>query len=239
VGIALAVPVVERGVGVFGVAEEAEVVVARLDGSPEEVRRAATGLSAGERERAGRFAFDRDRRRYVLARARLRELLGARLGVPPESIELQYGAHGKPALAGRLRSSGLRFNVSHRDDVALYAFAAGREVGVDLEAVHRLRGADEIAACCFSGRENEMYRALDVKDRPLGFFNCWTRKEAYIKALGDGLSHPLGCFDVSLAPGEPARILRVWNTPGELCGWRMGSFSPLPGFVAAIVTEDR
>ena len=119
----------------------------------------------------------------------------------------------------------------------MYAFASGREVGIDVEAVHVIRGADEIAACCFSRRENQAYRALGPCDQPLAFFNCWTRKEAYIKALGDGLHHPLGCFDVSLTPGEPARILRVGNTPGDQCGWRMRSFSPAPGFVAAVVIE--
>jgi phosphopantetheinyl transferase len=90
----------------------------------------------------------------------------------------------------------------------------------------------------FSRRENAAYQALDPRDKPIAFFNCWTRKEAFIKALGDGLYHPLDRFDVSLAPGEPARILRVDDTPGEACGWRLESFCPAPGFVAAVVTED-
>ncbi|MGZ8849422.1 MAG: 4'-phosphopantetheinyl transferase family protein, partial [Thermoanaerobaculia bacterium] len=100
------------------------------------------------------------------------------------------------------------------------------------------RDADDIAARSFSRRENEAYQALDPRDRPLGFFNCWTRKEAFIKAVGDGLHHPLDRFDVSLAPGQPAKILRVGNTHGDDCGWRMESFSPAPGFVAAVVTEN-
>lgn len=211
-----------------------EIVTARLDG---EDARAAGLLSAAEGRRASRFAFARDRRRFVIARARLRELLGVRLGVRPESVELAYGTCGKPALARPFAGAGLRFNLSHRDDVAVYAFSREGEIGIDVEAVREVEDADRIAACVFSRHENEAYRALDRADRPLGFFNCWTRKEAFVKATGDGLSHPLGGFDVSLAPGEPARILRVNETSGDDCGWRMESFSPAPGFVAAVVTE--
>jgi phosphopantetheinyl transferase len=155
----------------------------------------------------------------------------------PESIELVYGERGKPALARCFADSGLRFNVSHCNDVAVYAFSSGREIGIDVEAVRLMRDADDIAARFFSPREYEAYLALDPRDRPLGFFNCWTRKEAFIKALGDGLYHPLDRFDVSLAPEAPARILRVESTAGDRCGWCMESFSPVPGFVAAIVTE--
>ena len=213
-----------------------EVVVAGLDVNPEVSRAALTLLSAAERQRAARFAFARERRRFTLARSRLRQLLAERLGLAPEEIEFAYGAHGKPALAPR--HADLHFNVSHCEDVAVYAFARGREVGIDVEAVRPLPDADELAARFFSRVENEAYRALDARERPLGFFQCWTRKEAFIKALGEGLSHPLDRFAVSLAPGEPARILSVADAPGKDCGWRMSSFSPAPGFVAALVAEQ-
>ena len=157
----------------------------------------------------------------------------------PESVELTYSAYGKPALARRFADSKLYFNISHSEDVAVYAFAFDREVGIDVEAVRPLADADEIAARFFSRRENEAYCALDPRDRPLGFFNCWTRKEAFIKAIGDGLYHPLDCFDVSLAPGAPVKILRVEGNSGDPCGWCLDSFSPAPGFVAAVVTESR
>ena len=217
--------------------EGIEVVVIRLDVGAEAVRRSIAVLSKTERHRAARMAFDRDRRRFVVARARLRELLAARLATRPDSIELTYGPHGKPAVAPGSADSDLRFNVSHSNDVAVYAFASGREVGIDVEAVRAIRDADDIAARFFSHRENEAYLALDPRDKTIGFFNCWTRKEAFIKALGEGLYHPLDCFDVSLAPDESARILRVKNTPGDECGWRMESISPAPGFVGAVVTE--
>ncbi len=214
-----------------------EVVVTRLAIGPAAVRASAVLLSGAERQRASRFVFDRDARRFIVARARLRQLLAARLGVRPESVELVYGARGKPALALPGTDSDLRFSVSHRHEVAVYAFSFGREVGIDVEAVRMIRDVDAIAARSFSRRENEAYRALDPRAKLLGFFNCWTRKEAFVKALGDGLFHRLDRFDVSLTPGEPAKILRVENTPGDDCGWSLDSFHPAAGYVAAIVWD--
>jgi len=215
-----------------------EIVVTRLDVGPDAVRAAAELLSDGERQRATRFAFDRDRCRFVVARSRLRQLLGERLEVGPDALELAYGVRGKPALAGRFADSELRFNLSHCDDVAVYALSYGREVGIDVEAVRVVPDADAIAACMFSRAENEVYRALDARDKPVGFFNCWTRKEAFIKALGDGLSHPLDRFDVSLAPGDPPRILRVASTTGDACGWTLHAFPPGPGLIGAVVVQQ-
>ena len=217
--------------------DEYEVVVARLDVEPEAVCVLATLLADAERDRAHRFAFDRDRRRFIVARARLRQLLSTRLAVRPESVELIYGKHGKPALAPQFADSGPSFNVSHSEDIAVYAFSMGREIGIDIEAVRTIPDADAIAARFFSPRENEAYLALNLRDRARGFFNCWTRKEAFIKALGDGLAHPLDRFDVSLAPDEPAKILRVADAPGDACGWALHSFSPGPGLIGAIVVR--
>lgn len=226
-----------EGIALF-VDDVLEVVVTQLDMEAETVSELAALLSDAERQRASRFVFDRDRNRFIVARARLRELLAANLGVLPESVELTCGAHGKPSLGGLFVESDLRFNLSHSDDVAVYALSHGRDIGIDVEAVRVIPDADDIAARFFSQRENEAYLALDSHDKPLGFFNCWTRKEAFIKALGNGLDYPLDRFDVSLAPGEPARILRVENTPGNECAWFMDNFSPAPGFVAAVVIEN-
>src|SRR3989449_946678 len=130
-----------------------EIVATRLVVEPAAARAAAALLSDAERQRASRLAFDRDRGRFVVARARLRQLLGARLGVRPEAVELVYGAHGKPALARHSADSDLRFNVSHCDDVVVYAFSTGREIGIDVEAIRVIRDADDIAARFFSRRE--------------------------------------------------------------------------------------
>ena len=218
-------------------ADPYEIVVFRLDIGSAAVRASAALLSDADRQRAGRFAFDHDRRRFIVARAQLCRLLAGRLGVRPESVELVYGPRGKPALSRRFADSNLRFNVSHSEDVAVYAFALGREIGIDVEAIRVIRDADDIAARFFSPCEYEAYCALDRRDRPLGFFNCWTRKEAFIKALGDGIYYPLDRFDVSLEPGEPANILRVESTPGEDCEWTLHSFVPEPGFIGAVVVQ--
>jgi len=196
--------------------KQADIVVVRLDTIPA----SAAMLSASEKQRASRFTFERDRKRFIAARATLRRLLAARLGVQPEEVELVYGQHGKPALGGQFANSGLRFNVSHCDDLAVYAFARGREVGVDVEAVRWFADADDVAARFFSDTENKAYAALDSLDKPSGFFNCWTRKEAFIKAIGDGLNHPLQSFDAT-----------------RVSGWEIESFVPAPGFIAAVATE--
>ena len=216
-----------------------EIVGAHLDVGPEIIRALVRLLDCAERDRASRFVLERDRFRFIVGRARLRQQLSARLGVPPEAIELAYGRHGKPRLAGPYAKSNLRFNLSHSEDLAVYAFAYGREVGVDVEAVRELRDLDDIAVRFFSRRENAAYRALAPCDKPLGFFNCWTRKEAFIKALGDGLYYPLDRFDVSLAPNEPVKILRIEGIAGDDSGWHLSSFSPARGFIGAVVTENR
>lgn len=214
-----------------------EIVVASLTQEPAAVRASASLLSSAERERASRFAFVRDACRFIVGRARLRQLLGAKLGKRPEAVRLVYGTHGKPALADAGQAP-LHFTLSHCDDLAVYALSSGGEVGIDVEAVTPLPDADLIVSHFFSPREQAAYRALDRSDRPLGFFHCWTRKEAFIKALGGGLSHPLDSFDVSLAPGAPAELLRHAPEPGDGRRWRLDSFVPAPGFVAAIAAEE-
>ena len=218
--------------------DEFEVLVRELGAGAAEIRAAARLLCATERQRAERFLIDRERRRYIVARAHLRVLLGIRLGERPEAIEFVYGRRGKPALAPRFAASGLRFNVSHSGDLAVYAFAQRREIGVDIEEVRSLVDADSVAARFFSAGENLVYRALPTEARTQGFFNCWTRKEAFIKALGGGLHVPLGCFDVSLAPGETARILRLGRKSGERCGWRLVDLQAPTGFAAAAVIRS-
>lgn len=214
-----------------------EIVVTRLAASPETVRASAALLSDAERRRACRFAFDRDASRFVIARARLRQLLAVRLGVRAQEVDFEYGAHGKPALSRRFAASNLHFNVSHCDDVAAYAFSSRQAIGIDVEAVREIGDADDIAARYFSRSENAAYRALEPCDRPKGFFNCWTRKEAFVKALGDGLSMALDHFDVTLAPGEPAKVLRVGSTPGDDSGWWLDSVCPVAGYVASIASH--
>ncbi len=214
-----------------------EVVVTRLDLEPDAFEFLAASLHDDELARARRFHLERDRRRYIVARARLRQMLGQRLGIQAQCVELAYGTHGKPVLAGGSATMDWRFNVSHSRDIAVFAFCRGREIGIDVEAVHRVYCADSIAERFFSRNEVQSYTALDPRDKETGFFNCWTRKEAFVKAVGEGLQYPLDSFDVSLAPHEPAAILRIGDAEGSDGGWCLRSFSPSPGYVAAVVVE--
>lgn len=214
-----------------------DLAATRLDISAAAVRAEAAVLSEFERRRAARLSFEIVRARFIVARAMLRRLLAKRLGAQPEEIEFVYNDQGKPALGARFDGSRLFFNVSHCDDLAVYAFSSAGEIGVDVEAVRWFADADDVAARVFSPAEQRAYAALDPLQRPVGFFNCWTRKEAFVKAVGEGLHRPLDSFDVSLGPDEPAKIIRVENTPGERCGWDVESFVPMRGFVGAVVVQ--
>ena len=214
-----------------------DVVVTRVAIDDDTVRACAAVLAASERRRAERFTHDRDRRRFIVRRAGLRRLLAERLDVPAESLRFSQAARGKPELSFPFDSAGLRFSLTHCEDLAVYALSSRADVGVDAEAIRDLPDADDIAALSFSTREYATYRRLAARDKPLGFLNCWTRKEAFVKATGCGLGDPLDFFDVSLAPSEPPRILRVNDRTGDDCGWSLASFSPAPRFVAALVTK--
>jgi 4'-phosphopantetheinyl transferase len=192
-------------------------------------------LSPDEQARAERFRFERDRRRYVVGRGFLRRLLGYCVGEEPGRLRFHYGAKGKPLAVEGARH--LRFNLSHSQGLALYGVTSERELGVDIEALRPLADAENIALRFFSPWESAALRRLPESQRIEGFFNCWTRKEAWLKAVGDGLSRPLSDLDVSLVPGEPARILRVQNDPEEAARWSLYAFEPFPGSVGALCVE--
>jgi len=214
--------------------DEVHVWSADLDRLPEAVL--GEPLSADERERGRRFHFERDRRRFVTARGLLRRLLGRYLGLDPSRLRFGYGPRGKPFLAGE---DELRFNVSHSGGLALLAFAWDRELGVDVEEEREVEEAKDIARRYFSPWEERELRLLTEVERRGAFFRCWTRKEAFIKVTGDGLSRPLDAFDVTLAPGEPARLLRVEGEPEAAGRFWLEDVSPAPGFAGALAVEGR
>lgn len=199
--------------------------------------RLATLLAASERHRAERFHFARDRQRYIVAHGLLRVLLGSYLGYPPDRLEFVAGPHGKPALAGAAGESPLRFNLAHAHGRVLYAITARREIGVDIEELRELPDAEQIAERFFSAREREAWRAVPAHEKKAAFFACWTRKEAYLKAIGTGLATPLDAFAVSLAPGEPARLVEVRGDPQEAARWSLRDIPPIPGYAAALAAE--
>jgi 4'-phosphopantetheinyl transferase len=195
-------------------------------------------LSPDELARAKRFYFQKDREHFIVARGLLRVILGRYLNREPSQLQFCYNPYGKPALSCQSGSHGLRFNLSHSHGLALYAITRGREIGVDIERIRPDMVEDQIAERFFSPGEVRALRSLPPSLQPVGFFNCWTRKEAYIKAKGKGLSLPLDQFDVSLVPGEPAALLHVSGDAGESSRWSLHKLVPGPGYAAAVIAEE-
>ena len=196
-------------------------------------------LSGDEREKAERFHFERHQRRYTVARGMLRMILSYYLELAPQDLRFHYGLRGKPELADGLGDGSLRFNVSHSHELALYAFTRDREIGVDVEYLRPMPDAEPIAARFFSPAEHSELCRLPTNQKQLGFFNGWTRKEAYIKALGDGLYYALDRFQVSLTPEEPPRLIVVEDDPGQAARWSLQALTPAEGYVAALAVEGR
>ncbi|MCC7176412.1 MAG: 4'-phosphopantetheinyl transferase superfamily protein [Bryobacterales bacterium] len=194
-------------------------------------------LSEDETQRAGRFRVPQARARFTAARSLLRFILGACLECPPAEIRFAYRKHGKPFLAPGLFREDLRFNLSHSHGLALYAVCTGREVGIDLERMRADRDHERLAARFFSAREAARLAELPAAQRQGAFYHCWTRKEAYLKARGEGLAIPLGSFSVSLAPDEPAALLEVAGDHQEAGRWRLWSVDAGPDFAAALAAE--
>ena len=215
-----------------------EIRMMQLDVDAGSAREAVELLSPDERRRARRFARERDRRRFTVARAGLRRHIGSLLGAAPETIEFAYGARGKPRLGGRHAKADLRFNVSHCGDVVALAFTSRGAIGVDIEAVRDVPDAEAITERLGSDSERRAWQSLAARDRVRGFFNWWTRKEALVKARGGGLSMPLDAFDVTLAPGAPARLLRVTDATADATGWSLDEFLPGPGLVGAVAVGN-
>jgi 4'-phosphopantetheinyl transferase len=201
------------------------------------VRELAQTLSYDEMVRAEHFRFERDRRRFIVGRGVLREILGCYLGFDPQQVRFRYDSRGKPYLVERLDKYGLRFNLAHSHKLALYAFTCGREIGVDLEYIRPMPDAEQIAARFFSTFEYTALRMLPENRKMEAFFNCWTRKEAYIKAIGDGPARHLDQFEVSLILGEPAQLLSVEGDPEEAARWSLKALAPGTGYVAAVAVE--
>jgi len=199
----------------------------------------AQHLCADENRRAERFYFDCDRKHFIVGRGILRTILGQYLGIEPSQVQFCYGSRGKPALTQTCGGDWLRFNLSHSQELVLYAIAREREIGIDIEHIRPMPEAEQIVERFFSVRENAVFRALLPSQKQAAFFNCWTRKEAYIKALGDGLALPLDQFDVSLSPDEPARLLGIKGDRFAAESWSLQELIPEPGYVAALAVEGQ
>jgi 4'-phosphopantetheinyl transferase len=191
----------------------------------------ASLLSVDESARAARFHFVRDRQSFTASRALLRILLGNYLGVKPETIQFSHGEAGKPRLK---TPSSLRFNISHSRSMALLAFTQASEIGVDIEEVRALDNLCGIAEQFFCAEEYRELISLRPELRERAFFQCWTRKESYMKAVGEGFSTALDQFRVTLLPHDPARLVHIDNDPDKAAGWTLHNVDVDPGYAAAV-----
>ncbi len=188
-------------------------------------------LAPDEMKRAQRFRFERDRQAYIISRATLRQLLAAYLPQSAAELVFDYGEQGKPMIAG------LEFNLSHSHDCLVLALARDTAVGIDVEWIERTTVSDRLAANCFSQQELEQFHSLSEEEKPLAFFNGWTRKEAFIKALGSGLHFNLKKFSVMLLPQQPPQLLAIESDSMLASNWQLHSFSPTPCYCGAIAWQ--
>ena len=217
--------------------DEVHVWRATLDQTSSQIQSFLRNLAADEQARAEQFYFKRDREHFIVGRGVLRAILGGYLKRAPECLSFCYGSHGKPALAGESDRDAIRFNVSHSHGIALYAVTRGREVGIDVERIRFNLAVAEIARRFFSQREVAMLRALPTEEQREAFFRCWTRKEACLKARGEGLSLPLNQIDVSPAPGKPDAAPGTQPDSSEASRWLLQELAPAPGYVGALAVE--
>ena len=217
--------------------QEIHVWHAHLDLLAERTEQLASGLSEDEKTRAGRFHFAKDRAHFVHTRGVLRALLGHYLNVSPANVKFRYGHTGKPGLSPEFRNPGLQFNLSHSHGQLLVGIARRCAIGVDIEKIRPDTDIEKIAERFFSFAETEQLRAVDGLGKRTAFFNGWTRKEAYLKARGEGIGEGLDQFAVSLLPGMPARLLFDRRDPGAVSRWSVHDLETTAGFSAALVVE--
>jgi 4'-phosphopantetheinyl transferase len=215
--------------------DDVHVWRARLVQPPDELARLGAALAADERDRAARFRFDRDRNAYTAARGALRALIAGYLGCAPDAPVFGYRERGKPYLIAP--PSDLQCNVSHSGGYALLAFTRGREIGVDVEQIRPLSDLLALARTSFSPSEYAVLCGLPAEHQLEAFFACWSRKEAFIKATGEGVSQ-LAEFDVTVSPNEPARLLRLEGESARR-SWTMYDLPAIDGHSAALAVEGR
>jgi 4'-phosphopantetheinyl transferase len=194
-------------------------------------------LSPDERKRAGRFHFAKDRKHFIVGRGILRTLLGKYLAIEPGKIQFCYGNYGKPEISYPVGQKKIHFNISHSDGVALFVFTLGRKIGIDIEKVRDISGMVQISKRFFSTNEYHLFSALPQNQMKKAFFNCWTRKEAFLKATGKGLAMPMDSFEVSFMPGEPVSLLNIQSAKKNSANWILRALSCIPGYISAIAVE--
>jgi 4'-phosphopantetheinyl transferase len=218
--------------------DEIHIWRARLDLSLPRIQELKQILSVDEQARANQYRFPIGRTRFIAARGILRTLLGSYLGREPRTLQFTYNEYGKPALLGESESDPILFNLTHSQSMAIYAFTYLGDIGVDLELMAAdVKNYDAIANRYFSPAEMEELQSVPAERRQKAFLNCWTRKEAYIKARGLGLSLSLNQFDVSLAPGTPGALLATREPGQDHSQWSIHALAPGLHAIAAIAVK--
>ena len=217
--------------------QEVHIWRVELDQEGALVQRLWNTLASDEAARAERLHFPKDRRHFIVARGLLRLFLGRYLSLHPAQIRFRYNAYGKPALNLCLNHDSINFNVSHSSGLALYAFARNRAVGIDLEVVRGDVDCEQIAERFFSAAEHRALQQVPAPQRRDRFFTCWTRKEAYAKAHGEGLALPFDQFSVSIMAEQPAQVLSTRWDPLDAKGWSLYELRPGAGYVATLAAR--
>jgi 4'-phosphopantetheinyl transferase len=194
-------------------------------------------LTPDEKERANRFKFEHLRNRYIAGRGALRENLARYVGEDAAALRFEYLENGKPVLTREFASAGIHFNLAHTGDLALVAITRIGLVGVDVESVRTIKNADELVARFFSKREDELFQKVPAEQKPVAFFNLWTRKEALLKATGEGITRSLNLVEVSFLPGEPARLLAISGDAKAAEAWQLKELSPAKEFAGAVAVQ--
>jgi 4'-phosphopantetheinyl transferase len=219
-------------------ARDVHVWAAHLDIRLEALAHFAAFLCDEEQERAARFRFEKHHNRFIAARGILRSLLATYLDCAPDELQFEYGPNGKPALSGQFARSGLSFNLAHSEDLALIAMSHLGPLGVDLEHIRPISDTDKLVERFFSSRENALFGALPDEQKNTAFFNLWTRKEAWLKATGEGIAHSLNRVEVTFLPDEPAQFLALPEKPGLKSDWVLQELTPATGFVGAVALPN-
>jgi 4'-phosphopantetheinyl transferase len=191
-------------------------------------------LSPEELDRASRFYFERDRRRFIAGRGILREILSSYLEMSPSQLHFSYGLHGKPYLGEGEGSAPLQFNVTHSEDLIVIAVTNACSLGIDVERVRPIPEFEYIAGNFFSTRETAELTALPNEQQQRAFYQIWTRKEACLKAIGGGLSDLTRQMEVTFQPGYPAEIRAIPDTQKIAAAWTLVELRPAPEYVATL-----
>ncbi|HBB32385.1 MAG TPA: 4'-phosphopantetheinyl transferase [Cyanobacteria bacterium UBA8803] len=219
-------------------ANEVHVWRAELEQPTWQIEKLAQTLSPDEKQRANRFYFERDRKKFIVGRGILRMLLSSYSDIDPSRLQFSYSPRGKPAIANTDPKARLEFNLSHSNGLVLYAISRDLQLGIDLEYIRPMQDAEQLAKRFFSPREYVLISSLPDEQKQEAFFNGWTRKEAYLKATGDGLAG-LAQVEVSLMPGDSAMLVSISGDASAASRWDLYHLIPAPDYVAALAVAGK